>query len=615
MLKKWTLSNFKAIADKATLDLAPITVLCGANSSGKSSILQSILLVSQTLRAKPGEQPLLFNGEYVRLGYISDILHDSKVDAPFAFGFELDGDAVLPGLLTSTEGSTSSISLTASFNSESYSSDQPLARVERINIFWGDKSSFKVRVLQNSLYDLALPKYSEMVIPADIRAALQQGLYYYELGDPPKNVSRIPPFVAQVSLRHFFPSQILETYDVITEQLENIIRQIVTILRTPTVPTERLALISEMASNPALDRKLRDYIKNSLVNPPKLVKQRDRQQASRLTQDINRSIGLLGRTELKEWLKFLQEEIPPPYRRDMADMLSLNVRSLQSRSENLRFHEIGVRAIGIPDDLRLVLNTLTEFFSNRIYYVGPLRESPQYIYSLPPYPELTHVGTKGEFTASVLEHFKGTKVDYPLPPDEVKKGNRVDQAPLAYALRVWLEAMGLLENVTTTDRGKMGTELTVRSIGVSRDLDLTSIGVGVSQVLPTLVMGLVAPRGTTFLLEQPELHLHPKVQAALADFLLGLTHVGKQCIVETHSEYIINRLRRRVAEDESDSLSDEISIYFVERERGNASFQKVDLNAYGAVLKWPKGFFDEGPGEAQLIMEAAMRKRRRAQPE
>lgn len=142
--------------------------------------------------------------------------------------------------------------------------------------------------------------------------------------------------------------------------------------------------------------------------------------------------------------------------------------------------------------------------------------------------------------------------------------------------------------------------------------DLTSIGVGVSQVLPTLVMGLIAPRGTTFLLEQPELHLHPRVQSILADFLLGLTWVGKQCIIETHSEYLINRLRRRVAEDHSNKLMDKINIYFVEREKGKSKFQKVDLNEFGAVINWPKGFFDEGPGEAQLIMTAAMEKRRQA---
>ena len=90
-----------------------------------------------------------------------------------------------------------------------------------------------------------------------------------------------------------------------------------------------------------------------------------------------------------------------------------------------------------------------------------------------------------------------------------------------------------------------------------------------------------------------------------------MTRIGKQIIIETHSEYLINRLRRRMAEDEDDTLATDVQIYFVEREYGKSSFRSVSFTEYGAALEWPKGFFDEGPTEAQLIMEAAMRKRRR----
>ena len=75
MLTKWTLGNFKAISDKTTFSLGPITVLVGENSSGKSSVLQSILLMAQTLKATQSRQPLLLNGEFIRLGYLTDIIH------------------------------------------------------------------------------------------------------------------------------------------------------------------------------------------------------------------------------------------------------------------------------------------------------------------------------------------------------------------------------------------------------------------------------------------------------------------------------------------------------------------------------------------------------------
>ena len=304
--------------------------------------------------------------------------------------------------------------------------------------------------------------------------------------------------------------------------------------------------------------------------------------------------------------------MPRAYRRKLSSEIRQQSNRISLRTQKIPYREIGIRQAALPDNLEYVTIQINEYFDKLIYYLGPLREPPQYLYLLPPSPSTRYVGIKGEYAPTVLERYQGEHVEYPLPDYHADKKGGVDTGPLSYALRIWLEHMGLLEKVTTKDLGKAGTELTVRATGVNRDLDLTSVGVGVSQVLPLLVGCLLAPSGTTFLLEQPELHLHPKVQAILADFFIGLTRVGKQVIVETHSEYLINRLRRRVAEDETDTLADDIQIYFTEREDGQSLFRRVDMNAYGAVIEWPKGFFDEGPNEAQMIMEAAMRKRRKA---
>ena len=81
--------------------------------------------------------------------------------------------------------------------------------------------------------------------------------------------------------------------------------------------------------------------------------------------------------------------------------------------------------------------------------------------------------------------------------------------------------------------------------------------------------------------------------------------------METHSEHLINRLRRRIAESDSDrALSDLILLYFVERVNGQSNFRSVHVNEYGAIPDWPIGFFDEGPSEAERIMAAATKKRR-----
>lgn len=601
MLTQWTLGNFKAIDKTVTLELAPVTVLAGANSSGKSSVLQSILLVAQTLRAKPGEQPVLLNGEYVRLGYISDLVHNGNTHIPVVLGFKSSQKISDLKLKTTGGQYTFPIALQMTIRSTPHSTEQMRAKAAVVEMAWGASEELVLSELMDDRLNLANPRFKDMDTLPEQRLELQQGQYQYVVTKSTKSFGRIEPYAIQVSLRHFLPFRILETYDSVTERARKLLMEIATVLSSKT-GNIALTQINTIALGSLLDNTLREKIKKELS----AIKSSD---ASILTQEKNRAIHFLKDDKsLGDWVQQVHLEINPTYRFKFAQVLRTYASSLQPRKKDIGTNEVGVRAIDLPADLRLAIDLLSEFFANNLYYVGPLRESPQYIYGLPPYPEVTHAGLKGEFTASVLEHFKNELIDYPLPPNLVVEGKTVARAPLAHALQVWLEHMGLLENVTTTDRGKMGTELTVKSRGVKRDLDLTSIGVGVSQVLPTLVTGLIAPRGTTFLLEQPELHLHPRVQSSLADFFLGLARVGKQCIVETHSEYLVNRLRRRVAEDESNGLAKQIQIYFVEREEGKAHFQRVDLNEYGAIVKWPKGFFDEGPSEADLIIDAAMRK-------
>lgn len=140
--------------------------------------------------------------------------------------------------------------------------------------------------------------------------------------------------------------------------------------------------------------------------------------------------------------------------------------------------------------------------------------------------------------------------------------------------------------------------------------DLTHVGVGVSQVLPIVVSCLLARPDTLLIFEQPELHLHPKVQTLLADFFLAMSMLGKQCILETHSEYLINRLRFRAAAAEAKQLVDTLEIYFVEKTGNQANFRKVKVNEYGAIVEWPDGFFDQSQSEAEEILRAATLKKR-----
>ena len=181
------------------------------------------------------------------------------------------------------------------------------------------------------------------------------------------------------------------------------------------------------------------------------------------------------------------------------------------------------------------------------------------------------------------------------------------------AVCFWLNYMGILESVSTLDAGKLGYRLNVRAPKLDRDLDLTTVGVGASQVLPILVMALMAQSNTLLIFEQPEIHLHPRVQSMLGDFFLSMGQVGKRCLIETHSEYLVNQLRNRIVEAKNDEILRLVNIYFVEREGNQSLFKEVQIDEYGAILNWPTGFFDEGTVQTESIIRMRTTKRKTRQ--
>lgn len=245
---------------------------------------------------------------------------------------------------------------------------------------------------------------------------------------------------------------------------------------------------------------------------------------------------------------------------------------------------------------------VTTLLRERVGYLGPLRQEPRAFsdFSDEGRPD---VGAAGEHLARVLQ-WHGTKA-VAVPG--------LGQADLVDGLQHWLRELGIVEDVTVEARGRAGVSVEVRPPELDRPVDLTSVGVGVSQVLPVLAVCLLAEPGDIVLLEQPELHLHPALQMKLADFLLACVDSGRQLIVETHSEHLVNRLRRRVAEDDSSEVSDLVRVVFAERDAdGHTSFRPSDINPLGGLSEdWPNGFLDLGARDAQKLLQAGLAKHRR----
>jgi predicted ATPase len=150
---------------------------------------------------------------------------------------------------------------------------------------------------------------------------------------------------------------------------------------------------------------------------------------------------------------------------------------------------------------------------------------------------------------------------------------------------------------------------------IDKKVTLQDVGFGISQILPVYVESLRMKKGHTLILEQPEIHLHPSMQSKLADFLLSMVVSGKNFIIETHSEYILNRLSLRIAQDQTDKLKDLISIVFIEPPRDDenlgflgAKINDLELNRYGEIINWPVGFFDQH--DYDKMLKAAIEKRK-----
>jgi predicted ATPase len=165
-----------------------------------------------------------------------------------------------------------------------------------------------------------------------------------------------------------------------------------------------------------------------------------------------------------------------------------------------------------------------------------------------------------------------------------------------------MEYLWIHSGVVSQELGNLGHVLGIFDEAVPIPMDLTQVGVGVSQVLPVLVQALLTPPGGTLLLEQPELHLHPAVQSRLADFLVAACCDDRQILCETHSEYLVTRLRILTAE-RTEMRDGFLRIYFVARLGANTQFEEVKLDDRGRIANWPRGFFDQSSLDAARILE------------
>ena len=120
--------------------------------------------------------------------------------------------------------------------------------------------------------------------------------------------------------------------------------------------------------------------------------------------------------------------------------------------------------------------------------------------------------------------------------------------------------------------------------------NLMDVGFGISQVLPVLAALLRANGPSMFLLQQPELHLHPGAQAALGSLFCRTAEAGRQILVETHSDYIMNRIRLDVRDRRTELTHEDVSILYFERNDRDVLIHPIRFDKDGNVLDTPSGY-------------------------
>lgn len=498
MLRRWTLENFKPIRARIDLPVAPLTVLAGLNSSGKSSFLQSILLVAQTLSNQRLDEPLVLNGPSVRLGTFQDVCNERAGERRIRIGFELDGPGETEPPSHDSEGI--SIQIRAKGSGWLMSLDAGFEGVAATG-------------------DEAAGIQATRAVIEDVRMDIW----------PAANGARNGSPIATVTARKANPEQ----------------------------EDAFLASVSALLGRPASSPYPRGQ--NYLA----------------AVEGASQATGTM--TALVRWAHF----VPAIYA----------LRGAGPLADEKTF-------LSVADAAEQIIST----FTSAIRYLGPLRADPQFIQSFSPSGQPDDVGPRGEYAASVYAANRKQILRFFDPTSQ-----KVRSASLEEAMDLWLRHLGVADHVSAREAAAPGVSWMVRSAPANRERPLGAVGVGVSQVLPILVAGLLSPDGAILVIEQPELHLHERPQARLGDFFYGLTRVGKQVFVETHSAVLIGQLRYRMVKSGQEAR-DAIAIYFVSQdEHGDAKFEPIRISKRGAVENWPDGFFDESFRQEDLITEEGIR--------
>jgi predicted ATPase len=545
MFKSLTLENFKAFGERVTIPMAPITLLFGPNSAGKSSILQSLNLLKQT-RENPDGDTLLARTEngYTDLGSFQELLFDHDLQRDLAIRVDVSANArqfsAIGPIGRRLLKTTAELGLEMSFSRRN---DNDEITLNRLSLFTDNGNE-------------PLAKF-EKAGADDVRHARMQ--YQYERRSIVKsyNAFRCTEIAALESFWSPYWSALLETRAQLSRPLTSL--------------KESLSLATRF---PDLNDPLED-IEGGVSKRDHLIAAIDQHREFLSTEfSLSEYIGWVKQHQMDRLIgvnAFIPTG-PVPF----VDNSDTSLDGLARYFDRLPDRRM-MAASGSIDVTWLtgITGTLVEKNLSALFPLGPFRKPPLRWYVFTGTTPVD-VGRQGH-----------------LLPDLLLRNKTILEET-----NNWLKNLAIHYEIQPRPLGHSASDLfevrlrdTRRASNV--DVGLADVGFGISQILPFVVQSL-ASRDQTISVEQPEVHIHPRLQADLGDLLIAAVQEPRrnQFLIETHSEHLALRLQRRIREKK---LAPEmVSIIYVERGPTGSTVKPLRLDHEGDFIDdLPGGFFPE----------------------
>ena len=575
MIQKISFQNYKAF-DEGEIKLKPITILLGANSVGKSSIINLLLMLQQTANSSNYKSALRLHGENVSMGECENIFRNKDTSKNIIVDFEFKSDA-LKELLRKE--------LFNDFINQIVQPIQFLSRFPEEEVKKTVNIEFNQFINKHREIDEKIYRSKETFIK--LTEAIET--FYNNIEANRKQLDIIRYYVKRGDKQNLNEKKSLEKmYDFLSEikkikdDVFNLSFECCSVKSNKEDVVKINNVLLKINDKHILNLKFELNKNNSAYN--NIV----------ISSDFSDG-ELLDDKAKKDFLKSIN------YNSTIFSWVTHYNRNRDFFFRNIDNEEYSVITQIITQIIEQSIASVKEQFTKELVnHVSPLRAHPKRYYFL----DKANINT-------VLDTLDGNSLT------EILKEN----ATVKSKVNTWLKTFGLHVDVSTLQ--DVIHKLKIQQYAL--DLDITDVGFGISQILPVIVQGFLSFDNSLTMIEQPEIHLHPKMQADLADLFIDIVNgtpvknslfkkqssiPNKYLLIETHSEYLLRRLRRRISEGKISA--NDVAIYFIEPPKdknSSAKIQEKEVFEDGS-FEWPQDFYaDELKKDTTEFIKQLFRKK------